>query len=451
MPMRALGAIALWLTACSAGPGPVADAGFDAGVVVSPIELCDRLARARCGLVARCYAAFAREPMSLCVASEQARCYAANATLQSAFDSERVVVSAARLERCEQRAATSACPPSFPPGYAVAAAVPLADCTLETGLLVGTGASGVTCEHAVECGPGTTCVKPGGVCRGTCSSWPTIGEACAFGCAPGLVCDDQATSGTEDDRCGDPKGAGERCTTSGMCQASLRCVAGECVALAKLGEPCTYDAERLSPCEPGLACDVAPFVAGAQGRCVVPRAMHQKCRFHWSCAPGLVCADLDFEGYPQREPTEGFCRAPAAEGTNCAATPYQAFVGDQCEAGTGCSQETMKCRANPGRGEACTPSEASCSGVDTYCKPAGSGDVGTCTGPAGLGERCVFELDAQRRIRIPCTSGACDLVSTLTCRPPTKALNNECTEDGECTSGRCAVQQDRTLRCAPPC
>jgi hypothetical protein len=85
-----------------------------------------------------------------------------------------------------------------------------------------------------------------------------------------------------------------------------------------------------------------------------------------------------------------------------------------------------------------------------YCKPTGSGDVGTCTGPAGLGDRCAFAIDAQRTVRIPCSTGYCDKTTQL-CRPASKPVNALCEEDGECLTNRCAVQQDRTLRCAQAC
>ncbi|MBX7096312.1 MAG: hypothetical protein K1X89_01250 [Myxococcaceae bacterium] len=447
---RATLAAALLLAACPKAAS-TADAGADAAVEVSPVELCERLAHARCDVLSRCYAAYQRTSGDECFTAEQARCFTQTGPMQSAFDGRRVHVDAARLSVCEQRMRTSSCPPSFPPGYPLAVAVPFSDCDVHTGLIAGAVASGELCELGEECTAGTTCIKPGGVCKGTCSSWPKEGEPCGFGCAPGLICDDQGTSGTSDDRCHAPRGLDEPCASSAACQADLVCTDAHCRPRARLGESCLFDPERLSTCEPGLACDVAPFVADARGTCVAPSPLNGKCAFHWSCAPGLVCADLDYELYPMQSPGTGFCRAPADPDTFCSATAYQRFVGDQCKAGQGCALDEKKCRPLPKLGEACTPSAASCVGAEVYCKPNGSGDTGTCTGPAGLGERCVFEVDAQRKVTLPCASGACDEVSTQTCRPPSKVLGSECSSDGECLSGRCAVQQDRSQRCASPC
>lgn len=447
--------LALWLTACSATmPMPVNDAGpEDAGLPgVSPVELCDRLTAARCGLKKRCYTAFARETDATCTQFEQARCLAEYDALKESFDKAWVEVSAANLSACEKRMKTSSCPPAFPPDYPAIAEVPFADCGLQSGLLTGKVKSGQTCERAIDCEPGTLCVKAGGVCRGTCSSYPGEGEPCAFGCAPGLRCDDKGTpSDPADDRCAPPRGLNGLCKRSRECSAELICVAGACRPRGKADEACAFDPDRLSSCDPGLACDVAPFVKGAVGRCVVPQPSGGRCNFHWSCAPGLVCSDLDWTGFPMKAPAPGFCRAPADPDTNCSQTVYQLYVGDQCRAGFECARDSSKCKPVPESGQACLPSVQNCAGVNVYCKPTGSGDVGICTGPSGSGERCAFELDAERKVTIPCTSGYCDTDSTLTCRPSSKPIGAECKQDGECNSGRCAVQQDRTLRCAMGC
>ena len=441
----------LVLAGCPGKPSSVADAGDDAGVVgVTPVELCERLAAARCALVVRCYTAFAQEDLAACLPLEQQRCIEEYESLRAAFEEKLVTVDATRLGSCETRMQSSSCPPTFPPNYPAIAAHPFSDCGLQTGLLIGNVASGQTCVRAVDCEPGSVCIKPGGVCKGTCSKWPQVNEACSFGCNPGLICDEMGTVDPADDRCIEPHVLNEPCLTSLECALDLIC-SGTCRARSKAGESCVFDANRLSTCDPGLACDVTPFVMGAVGKCVTPQPIGARCQFHWTCTPGQVCADLDFTGFPTASPAPGFCRKPSEENTNCPATQYQLYVGDQCGQGTVCNRDMRKCLVAPKQSEDCTPSSQSCVGVGIYCKPNGSGDVGRCTGPASTGERCAFEIDATRKVTVPCSTGYCDTVTTLSCQAASKTINALCTEDGQCMSKRCAVQQDRTLRCAQAC
>ncbi len=436
-----LSAIAV-LAACPVAP-PGSDAGTDAGATLSAVELCDRLAAARCRLAERCYPAFLRADATACASLEQASCLDEVAGLDSPFQASLIEIDAARLASCEVRMATSACPPSFPPDYFVAVAKPMADCTLTTGLLSGKVASGDTCVNAAECAAGSVCIKPGGVCRGTCSSWPKLGDPCGFGCAPGSTCNAQGV-------CAALKGRGETCQASKQCEADLICL-GTCLSRRSAGQACSFDPDRLSQCDPGLACDVAPYLTDAQGVCVVPKSEGSLCHYHWSCQPGLVCADMDWSQFPNKAPGPGSCRAPDAEKANCPYTPYAAYVGDQCGAGLSCAADTKTCAKVPVQGEPCTPSVQNCAGVSVYCKPTGGGDVGVCSGPVSVGDRCAFQLDATRIVRIPCATGACDAANTLTCRPPSKSVGAPCAENGECLSNRCAVQQDRTYRCANAC
>lgn len=449
--MRAAGAMLLLGFAGCSPPAPAVDGGVDAGQELSPVELCDRLAAARCALTARCYPAFAGEPDAECRVAEQTDCLAQYEKLKGSFEAGEVEVDQARLAACEARMKGSSCPPTFPPDYPAIVARAFSDCDLTQGLLVGKVPAGELCDLAVECAPGTVCIKPGGVCKGTCSSWPKQGESCAFGCAPGLFCDDQGTASTTDDRCAAPRGLDAACADSAECEPDLNCV-GTCRPRARLSEACRFDPSRLSTCEPGLACDLTPYVSGQVGTCVLPRAEGGRCRFHWSCLPGLVCADLVWSGFPQSAPAqEGFCRGPSELDGNCPWTPYALYVGDQCRAGTGCQESTGKCQVAPRLGEPCAPSQQGCAGTGVYCKPTGSGDVGTCSGPSSIGDRCAFDLDATRTITIPCRTGYCDTTGTQACRAPVKALGTICESDGECLSGRCAVQEDRTMKCAPAC
>ncbi|MER2560156.1 MAG: hypothetical protein ABTQ32_05515 [Myxococcaceae bacterium] len=441
-------ALALAVAALLGCPQPMMmtpDAGpIDAGVTLSPTEACDRLAAAKCALKKRCYVAFQREDDSACTQNEQARCLGEYATLQQSFDRELVKVDPTKISACEKRMTSSACPPTFPPDYPGAVARPFADCTFRTGLLTGFVPAGETCVNAQECVAGTVCIKPNGVCRGVCSSSPKQGDPCAFGCGPGLVCG-------KDGKCAPLKPLDTPCDVSTECETDLICVGGTCRPRRKLGDSCQFDPSVPSTCEPGLACDVVPYVDGATGTCVRPQGLDKPCRFHWSCESGLLCSDINWAGFPSSAPTAGTCRSPDDLDTACRGSTYAVFVGEQCKAGASCDLTMQLCKATPTRGQACKPSRNDCTGVDTYCKPSGSGDTGTCTGPAALNEPCAVRLDPDTTVSIPCATGWCDTTNTFTCRPPSKALGTLCTQDAECMSGRCAVQQDRTLKCTEAC
>lgn len=441
-----------WLALAAAGllagcPGPAApslDAGLDAGVEPpGPVELCERLAAARCALQRRCWPAFTRLDPPRCVDQEKSTCLAQTEALRPAFEEGRLSVDAAQLAACERRMTSSACPPSLPPDSpAAGVARPFDDCGLGSGVLSGRVAVGETCDEVVECISGARCVKPRGTCRGTCVALALRGEPCGVGCGPGLSCQGGA--------CAAPAPLDAACERSADCEPELICT-GTCRPRRKLGEACRFDPDRLSPCEPGLACDVTPFVAGALGVCVTPRAPFAPCRFHTSCQPGLVCADLDWSGFPTAAPPPGACREPDGADFNCPSTPWARYVGDQCAPGLTCRAGENRCQALPRRGEACTPSRQDCAGFEVYCKPTGSGDVGTCTGPAALGDTCAFRLDSTRSLTIPCAQGFCERDVTMQCRPAAKTTGSVCAEDGECVSGRCVPQTDGTLRCAPAC
>lgn len=417
-------------------PAPLEDGGVDS---IDSLELCQRIASASCALRVRCFPAFTRLSRDECESQTQTACLAEYETYGRAFDAGTLSIDAVQLDRCERRLQASACPPSFPPEYVADAATPFSDCTLSTGLLRGAVATGSSCDFAVECAPGDFCSHPNGVCRGTCASLSKEGERCAIGCADGLRC--------QNDRCVALKSLDEPCTRSNECEDDLLCL-DTCRPRRRLGESCTVDFDRLGPCEPGLACDVTPFVSGATGTCIVPRGPFETCRFHWSCQPGLVCADVDWSTFPGSAPIPGFCREPDGEANNCVQTPYASYVGDSCASGLSC---VGTCRALPVRGDSCTPSKRNCSGFDVHCKPTGSGDFGVCASAPTQGERCAVRIDASRVISVPCATGSCDAELTQQCRPPSKTTGARCALNGECVSGRCVQQSDMTLRCAPAC
>ncbi len=454
MPNRGGVLITLCVAAGCSGPQPMMtmDSGVDAGPMVTVVGTCDAIAAAKCELYARCYVAFNRDATQDCVTLQQSRCLAEYETLKASFEGNRVEIDVAQVKTCEERMKNSACPPSFPPDYPSLAVHPFSDCTWHTGLLKGKVKSGALCDEAVDCVPGVLCVKPNGVCDGTCTSYQGETQPCSFGCAPGLRCDDKGTMSTNDDVCVALKGVNEACASSVECQPELNCNV-TCRPRSKLNEMCWFDADRLSTCDPGLACDVVPYVMGLTGTCIQPKKEFEPCRFHWSCQPGLACSDIDWGGFPMASPGPGVCRKPAGEGDNCIPTIYAVYVGDQCGPGLSCTQKNGgTCTKLPSmNGDACEASSQTCAGVGLYCRPASVG-MGTCGGPANIGERCAFTIDATRTVQIPCSAGYCDATGpTQSCRAPHIPDMGECDEDGQCMSGRCAALEVQVKKCYPAC
>ncbi|MFL5320059.1 MAG: hypothetical protein ACJ790_10430, partial [Myxococcaceae bacterium] len=437
------------LSGCPGKQEQPQDAGVaDSGVQLSAVELCGRLAAARCGLLQSCYAAFLRDTVENCRVAEETRCEDRLTQLKASFDQGLVKVDADALARCEQRMSGQSCPATFPPGYPAAAA-PFADCDLDTGLLDGTLTSGQDCRDNVECAPGSRCGKETAVCFGSCATQAAAGEPCGSGCLPGLYCDTKGTDSTVDDRCAAAKAEGDGCVDSSECAQELICVTGTCRARGKPDDSCAFDPLRGSTCGPGLACDVTPFVQGATGTCIKPRGVLGSCQFHWSCAPGLVCAGLDWSEFPGKSPPPGTCVPPQSVNSACTFTPYASYVGDSCGAGSACGTNAT-CQPLAGRGENCTPTALSCSGVGVFCKPVSGGATGTCSGPASVGERCGVQIDNQHTVLVPCSSGYCD-PNSLTCLAGNKAQGAPCTSDGECSSSRCTVLKNGAMQCASPC
>lgn len=440
--------VAWWLipTAVVGLACPLPPPAVDAGPDVTPLStdaLCQRITVARCDANVRCFPAFTRRDRAACIEEETARCTNEASYALGAISLGEVTTDEAQLERCERRLATSTCPPSFPPGYVdPSVAQPFDDCTLTTGLLRGHRETGKECVFAYECAPGNFCVRPGGVCRGTCAALSLAGEPCGIGCHEGLRCDG--------DVCAPLKGRDEPCASSDECEAELICT-GSCRPRRQLNESCVVDPARLSQCEPGLACDVVPYVSGLVGTCIAPRNEFQPCAFHWSCRAGLVCADLNWSTFPGSAPAPGQCRPPDGPGDNCPQSAWGAYVGDQCRPGLTCVEGANFCDVLPVRGQSCTPSKRNCAGFGVFCKPTGSGDVGVCAEPPVIGDRCAVRIAGARTVEIPCATGWCDTETTLQCRTAVRTTGSECRQDAECITGRCVPQSDMTLRCAPPC
>jgi hypothetical protein len=447
-----MGALTRWLgclwvvgaLACRGDPGP-----GDGGVLPpSSVEICRRLAGAHCGYLARCHPAFYRATDVDCRANLESQCYADFGAIRPALEADRLSVEAGAASACQAEMAAAECGATFPPGYPPFVTSPFPHCTL-AGLVRGKVAAGQPCELPVECAQGTVCVKPGGVCKGTCSSLGQPGEPCGFGCAAGLYCETQGTQATIDDGCAPGKAQDAPCGTSRECQAHLWC-AGTCQPLGGIGAPCKDDPDRLTTCDQGAACDLMPFT-GSVGQCVARAGLGGSCQYHWTCQPELVCHGLDLAQFPFAPPPQpGSCGPPSAQGTTCGYTRYAFYVGDSCASSLTCLSEGT-CGTRPSLGEPCDPATQACAGLEVYCKPAGTSGEGQCTGPANEGDRCAFPLDATRVVQIPCKRGYCDADGSQTCKPADKALGQECTSNAECLSGRCTVQEDQSLRCAQAC
>jgi hypothetical protein len=438
----ALGALA---AGCGGGSHGT-DGGQDAGL--DPTTACTRLGAARCALMARCYPAFLRDTPADCQTAQLSRCLDEYTPMESSFKAARAVIDSAKVDDCETRMNTSLCPPTFPPGY-LNAAHPFSDCEWTGGLALGQVDAGGLCSRPIDCGAGSTCVQVNGACLGGCASLGQLHQACGTGCDPSLYCDTHGSPNPVDFTCETPQPSGATCATSAECAADLYCV-GVCRPRGAQGDPCVFDSLRLSTCAPGLACDVTPFT-GQTGTCILPRAKEGACQFHWSCQPGLACSFLNYAGFPQNAPPPGLCGPMEPVGTACDYSTYANYLGTECQAGAVCGADG-KCDVIPQLGQNCIPSAQACAGDQVYCRPSGpTSDTGTCTGPSSVGQRCAFQIDANNTVQIPCVNSYCEAQNTFVCLAANTANGAICTQDGECTSGRCAVQQDRTMRCEPAC
>jgi hypothetical protein len=147
----------------------------------------------------------------------------------------------------------------------------------------------------------------------------------------------------------------------------------------------------------------------------------------------------------------GTCDSPGAIDAQCTFSTWAAYLGETCAPGLTCTSQNL-CEERPTLGEACSPLTQDCAGNGVHCKPSQvNPESGTCTRAAALNEPCAARLDANRVLQIPCEVGWCDTDSTLMCQPASRALGQECRSDGECLTGRCAVQEDQSLRCAEAC
>lgn len=432
----------------------------DGGALLSPVELCGRLAAARCELIRRCYAAFERLTPEDCQSIQSSRCLAQYEAHRGAIDAGTLVIDSAAAISCEERMASSSCVASFPPGYRSASmARPFSDCEIGA-LLKGKVGPGGPCGDPFECS-GSFCVKYRGTCTGVCSIRPGAGEPCAFGCAAGTYCETMANSDYTDDRCQPLKAVSQPCLETKECTPDAFCRDGKiCVEVAQAGQPCVLDRARVSTCAPGLACDLMPY-ASKVGVCTAPKGAGEPCKYHWTCASGLVCGNMDLDNFPNVEPVRsGTCQPRAGLGEGCQYSQYSAYIGDTCAPGLTCRPRPVDggppsagvCEKLPNLGDPCRATAQDCTGLEVYCKPDGpNSEIGTCTGPADPGDRCAFKIDPSNTVSIPCTQGFCDSGKSLVCLAPNKGLGQVCTSDGECLSNRCAVQEDSTLKCAEAC
>jgi len=137
-----------------------------------------------------------------------------------------------------------------------------------------TAAIGAECSPRQQCPQGATCLIEAGLQRGVCSVLKRASEPCrvASDCQGQLTCV-EVDGGRS---CAPRLKNAAVCSTSRDCLALSACVAGNCVGLPVLGEPCTM----ASPCLWG-AC-----LGGADGGavCIEPQGPGQPCRTGADCS-----------------------------------------------------------------------------------------------------------------------------------------------------------------------
>ncbi|MDP3500027.1 MAG: Dickkopf N-terminal cysteine-rich domain-containing protein [Myxococcales bacterium] len=135
---------------------------------------------------------------------------------------------------------------------------------------------GAECSPRQQCPQGATCLIETGQQRGVCSVLKRATEPCrvASDCQGHLTCV-EADGGRS---CAPLLKNASVCSTSRDCLALSACVAGNCVGLPALGEPCS----TTRPCLWGACLD------GADGGavCIEPQGPGQACRTGADCASG---------------------------------------------------------------------------------------------------------------------------------------------------------------------
>jgi Dickkopf N-terminal cysteine-rich region len=146
--------------------------------------------------------------------------------------------------------------------------------TITQSCVPATAAIGAECAPRQQCPQGTTCLVEAGQTRGVCSVLRRLSEPCqvASDCQGHLTCL-EVDGGRS---CGPRTKNGGVCSTSRDCLALSACVAGNCVGLPALGEPCSL----APPCLWG-ACLVTTDGGSV---CIEPQGPGQPCRTGADCA-----------------------------------------------------------------------------------------------------------------------------------------------------------------------
>jgi hypothetical protein len=252
--------------------------------------------------------------------------------------------------------------------------------------LRGTVPEAGACYEDVDCASGR-CTGLGQACPGNCG--PALGQAgepCSNnGCDSrrGLSC--LATG-----KCGQPLGAGERCSGHGDCQDGLACI-GVCTTLG-VGAPCGYDA----PCGPAAWCRHEPYPSSS-ATCQPRVPKDGACGGSADqCEPGLVCAGAGADGQGNALP--GRCEPPSDEGGPCPPAPAAGgYVSSGCKLGLLCRQGV--CAAPPASGPCAVDpggSGDSCKRYTAYCDPSGTcapvkPDGAPCNGNQECASACVWQ------------------------------------------------------------
>lgn len=165
-----------------------------------------------------------------------------------------------------------------------------------------------------------------------------------------------------------------------------------------------------------------------------------------TCAPGLVCTKLDFDGIGTCEPrvmTPG--TLPLVVGDNCQPNGTRGF----CPEGSHCSSDSETCVVRSGEGEPCDvgggrsaepplvePSWDYGCAYGLYCELA----TDTCEALPGDGEPCIEFSGAAMHPTEPRCEPGLRCASDGRCVAPTAQLGEPCLGDDDCTpDGLCVA------------
>jgi hypothetical protein len=337
------------------------------------------------------------------------------------------------------------------------------------GLPVGETCTDGDCASGLYCSVETLVRDAGALRCRTCTSLPTVGEACftrTNGCAKGLVCDQAVFPNL----CQLPLGDGVTCSLSNTC-SSLFCnpKLKVCDPGGKSGDACATSADcRTGFCNAGLACeerhkngtactsgaeclhgkcDAATQVCGLPTGSVCQRDQHTACATTYCDAATLKCAEQAAVGEKcgsaqacaSNYCSSGYCRSYCSDDAACGAGRYCNHSNNQCydyaldgakcgdsdECLSGYCNASEKCGKRPGVGDACS--------ARYECYPAGYCSSGVCLKGKSPGADC----DAVDECLAPyiCREKKCQLMN-LVCRAGAVgegcAFYRVCDEGGYC-------------------